>query len=352
MRQCVCQHGVLSLLTYAIQKLYECAEYIHWIRNHVVLSPLDRNFLSEVHDSARINWIQLNELARICGYANWFLITFINCHLILINTELLGDLLRQRPCETDGVESVVIVDNIPKVDPLRQEKLKTVIQKLFSTCGEIVNDFYPLDDEGNTKGYCFLEYKNPENAEEAVKNLNNHRLDRKFTFSVNLFTDFQKWVWFNIWMNSALAICICDNLSELALSPIYRFRYEHTPENWTVPTPQPYKVQNDLHTYLTEPDAYDQFCVAAETSPNCVQVQFWQNTVPEPTSLETRDVSKLYNDITVFSDGQWTRSNLWYPCIIWVTKCSRQVCVHDFPHKVTIDQKTKANIVEKRHRQQ
>lgn len=166
--------------------------------------------------------------------------------------------MQQRPCETDGVESVVIVDNIPKVDPSRQEKLKTVIHKLFSTCGEITNVFYPVDEEGNTKGYCFLEYKNAENAEEAVKTLNNHRLDRKFTFSVNLFTDFQK--------------------------------YEHTPENWTPPTPQPYKVQNDLYTFLTEPDAYDQYCVAAEAQNNGVQVQFWQNTLPEPTLLETREV--------------------------------------------------------------
>lgn len=107
-------------------------------------------------------------------------------------TELLGDILKQRPCETDGVESVVIVDNIPKVDATRQEKLKTVIHKLFSTCGEITNVFYPVDEEGNTKGYCFLEYKNAENAEEAVKTLNNHRLDRRYTFAVNLFTDFQK----------------------------------------------------------------------------------------------------------------------------------------------------------------
>lgn len=171
---------------------------------------------------------------------------------------MLGDLLKQRPSETDGVENVVIVDNIPKVDPSRQEKLKTVIQKLFSTCGEVTNTFYPLDEEGNTKGYCFLEYKNAENAEEAVKTLHNHRLDRKFTFAVNLFTDFQK--------------------------------YEHIPENWTPPTPQPYKVQSDLYTFLTEQDAYDQYCVAAEGPQNGVQVQFWQNTLPEPTTLETREV--------------------------------------------------------------
>lgn len=107
-------------------------------------------------------------------------------------TELLSDKLAQRPCETDGVESVVVVDNIPIVEPLRLEKLKSVIQKLFSTCGDIVNVVYPTDEEGKTKGYAFMEYKNATMAEEAVKTLNNHRLDKNHTFAVNLFTDFQK----------------------------------------------------------------------------------------------------------------------------------------------------------------
>lgn len=101
-------------------------------------------------------------------------------------------MLAQRPLETDGVESVVVVDNIPKVEPSRLEKLKSVIQKLFSHCGEIVNVVFPVDDEGKTKGYAFMEYKNGSMAEEAVKTLNNHRLDKNHTFSVNLFTDFQK----------------------------------------------------------------------------------------------------------------------------------------------------------------
>uniref|UniRef100_A0A0K8TT04 Eukaryotic translation initiation factor 3 subunit B n=1 Tax=Tabanus bromius TaxID=304241 RepID=A0A0K8TT04_TABBR len=172
--------------------------------------------------------------------------------------ELLGDLLKQKPCETDGVENVVVVDNIPIVEPSRLEKLKSVIEKLFSNFGgEIVSVFYPLDDDGNTKGYVFIEYKNSAIAEEIVKTLNNYRLDKNHTFAVNLFTDFQK--------------------------------YENIPEKWEVPTPQPYRIQNDLYNFLTEPEAFDQFCVACESTQNSVQVQFWQNTLPEPTELETRD---------------------------------------------------------------
>lgn len=111
---------------------------------------------------------------------------------MLIIAELLGDLLAKKPCENDGVESVVVVDNIPKVSPARQAKLRTVIEKLFATIGTINKEFYPVDENGDTKGYAFLEYKNQANAEEAVRVLNNHRLDKNYTFSVNLFTDFQK----------------------------------------------------------------------------------------------------------------------------------------------------------------
>lgn len=166
--------------------------------------------------------------------------------------ELLGDFMKKKPCETDGVENVVVVDNIPKVEPARQDKLKNIIEKLFSNAGEIVNVFYPKDAEGFTKGYCFLEYKNPLNAEEAVKAYGNHRLDKNHTFMVNLFTDFQK--------------------------------YENIPAVWEAPTPQPYEAQNDLYSFLTEPEAFDQYCVVVDSG-NFSMAQFWQNTQPEPTEL-------------------------------------------------------------------
>lgn len=97
-----------------------------------------------------------------------------------------------------GVENVVIIDNIPKIPPARLEKLNSIVRKLFSGCGTIVNVEYPTDEEGNTKGYAFLEYKDSSSAEKAVKILNNHRLDKAHTFSVNLFCDVWTWVNFLI----------------------------------------------------------------------------------------------------------------------------------------------------------
>jgi translation initiation factor 3 subunit B len=80
---------------------------------------------------------------------------FALIHLIPSSpVELLGDLLREKPQEADGIDSVVVVDNVPQVGPERLEKLKNVIHKIFSKFGKITNEFYPTVDgpEGLTKG--------------------------------------------------------------------------------------------------------------------------------------------------------------------------------------------------------
>lgn len=60
-------------------------------------------------------------------------------------------MLKDRPQEADGIDSVIVVDNVPQVGPDRLEKLKNVIHKIFSKFGKITNDFYP-EEEGKTKG--------------------------------------------------------------------------------------------------------------------------------------------------------------------------------------------------------
>lgn len=71
---------------------------------------------------------------------------------------MLGDLIRQRPKETDGVESIVVVDGVPQVGKDRLEKLINVLRKFFSKFGKITNEYFPLNADGSTKGYytCIL----------------------------------------------------------------------------------------------------------------------------------------------------------------------------------------------------
>lgn len=173
--------------------------------------------------------------------------------------ELLGDLLKQKPKETDGVESVIVVDGVPQVGPDRIEKLKSVINKIFIKFGTIVSDYYPVNENGHTKGYIFLEYSSPVNAAEAVKLTNFFKLDKQHTFQVNLFTDFNK--------------------------------YESISDKWEPPEPLAYEGQGDVHHYLLEPDAYDQFAVVLSQGQS---VQIWQNTQPDPTLVEDRHVIIIF----------------------------------------------------------
>ncbi|KAK2493774.1 hypothetical protein MC885_019640 [Smutsia gigantea] len=80
---------------------------------------------------------------------------------------------KDRPQEADGIDSVIVVDNVPQVGPDHLKKLKNVIHKIFSK-------------------YIFLEYASPAHASDAVKNADGYKLDKQHTFRVNLFTDFDK----------------------------------------------------------------------------------------------------------------------------------------------------------------
>ena len=65
--------------------------------------------------------------------------------------ELVGDILETRPKESDSLDTVIIVDNIPVVGPDRIDKLKNIIRKVFSKFGNVVNEYYPEKD-GKTTG--------------------------------------------------------------------------------------------------------------------------------------------------------------------------------------------------------
>lgn len=112
---------------------------------------------------------------------------------MLLPTELLGDLLKQKPKEIDGIESVIIVDNVPQVGPERLEKLQNIIRKIFSKFGTIVNECYPAKN-GATKGFIFIEYQNGVEAQKAVAAADGYKLDKQHVFSVSLMSDVNKWV--------------------------------------------------------------------------------------------------------------------------------------------------------------
>jgi len=98
--------------------------------------------------------------------------------------ELMPEIMKQQPNEADGVDSVIVVDGVPVVAGERVEKLKNVIRKIYSKFGKLVNEHYPVSEDGSTKGYIFLEFSSHANAVEAVKSTNNYKLD-KITHSLS-----------------------------------------------------------------------------------------------------------------------------------------------------------------------
>uniref|UniRef100_UPI00398E3F4D eukaryotic translation initiation factor 3 subunit B-like n=1 Tax=Pristiophorus japonicus TaxID=55135 RepID=UPI00398E3F4D len=166
--------------------------------------------------------------------------------------ELVGDILKDQPLEADGIDSVVVVDNVPQVGPDRLEKLRNVIQKIFSKFGKIANEFYPEAD-GKTKGYIFLEYSSPACAVDAVKNADGYKLDKQHTFRVNLFTDFDKYM----------------NISD----------------DWEIPEKQPFKDFGNLRYWIEDPDCRDQCSIIYESGDRTAIM--W-NDVKEPVVIEER----------------------------------------------------------------
>jgi len=171
----------------------------------------------------------------------------------ITDEDLMPEIMKQQPKESDGVDSVIVVDGVPVVSGERVEKLKNVIRKIYSKFGNLVNEHYPVEEDGRTKGYIFLEFSNHQNAVEAVKSTNNYKLDKQHTFLVNLFSDFDT--------------------------------FENISDEWEEPMPQEYKDQGNLCSWLLDVEAADQFSVIHKGGE---EVAIFSNYNPDPVEIQSR----------------------------------------------------------------
>ncbi|KAJ6829022.1 eukaryotic translation initiation factor 3 subunit B-like [Iris pallida] len=139
------------------------------------------------------------------------------------------------PLEHDaGVGNIVVVDNLPVVPPEKFEKLENVVRKIFSQIGAIKDGGFwmPVNpDTQRSLGYCFIEYNTPQEAELVKEKTNGYKLDKSHIFSVNLFSDFDK--------------------------------YMNIPDEWTPAEIVPYVPGENLQHWLTDEKARDQFVIRA-----------------------------------------------------------------------------------------
>ncbi|KAK9104755.1 hypothetical protein Scep_021599 [Stephania cephalantha] len=146
------------------------------------------------------------------------------------------DVLRdEEPMQFEsGFGNVIVVDNLPVVPPEKFAKLEGVISKIYGQIGTIKKNglWMPKNPENQKSvGYCFIEYTTPEEAELAREKTNGYKLDKSHIFIVNLFDDIDK--------------------------------YMKVPDKWAPPETKPYTPGENLHQWLMDEKARDQFVIRA-----------------------------------------------------------------------------------------
>ena len=148
----------------------------------------------------------------------------------------------------------------------------------------VINEHYPVNEKGETKGYCFLEFPNHRDAVEAVKTTNNYKLDKSHTFVVNLFSDFEK--------------------------------YENIPTEWEPPVEEPFVDHGSRKSHLLEPDACDQYALVYKGGE---EVAVHQNSVRgtgDPKEIQVR--------------SRWTETYVkWSPLGSYLATCHRMGKFHN-----------------------
>ncbi|KVI00575.1 hypothetical protein Ccrd_021176 [Cynara cardunculus var. scolymus] len=108
------------------------------------------------------------------------------------------DLNEEDSLEFDaGFGNIIVVDNLPVVPQEKFEKLEGVVRKIYSQIGVIKENglWMPVEeDTGKTRGYCFIEYNTPQEAELAKEKTNGYKLDRAHIFAVNMFDEIEKFM--------------------------------------------------------------------------------------------------------------------------------------------------------------
>ncbi|KAM0010303.1 putative transcription factor WD40-like family [Helianthus debilis subsp. tardiflorus] len=131
-----------------------------------------------------------------------------------------------------GFESIIVVDNLPVVPPKKFDKLEAVVRRKFSRFGVIKENglWMPVEeDTGKTRGYCFIEYNTPQEAELAKENTNGRNLGKEHILAVKMF----------------------DKIDKLM----------NVPDKWDPPETKPYTPLENLHHWLADEKGRDQLVI-------------------------------------------------------------------------------------------
>lgn len=108
-----------------------------------------------------------------------------------------SEIEKQFECNVnDNFGNILIIDQLPKVDVAKEEKLLAVLKKKVFTPvnANLVSDgiFMPKDEEGLGKGYGFFEFESVDQAVAAYGAIHNFRLDKQHTLYAIRFNEFER----------------------------------------------------------------------------------------------------------------------------------------------------------------
>lgn len=95
----------------------------------------------------------------------------------------------------EGLDAFVVIDGLPRVPEDSKQKLVKFLLRKLNTVGKTREEaiFMPMNDNGMSEGYAFVEYATPEQAIAATKSLHGTPLDKKHTLAVNKLTDIDRY---------------------------------------------------------------------------------------------------------------------------------------------------------------
>ncbi|KFA65064.1 hypothetical protein S40285_03110 [Stachybotrys chlorohalonatus IBT 40285] len=94
-----------------------------------------------------------------------------------------------------GYDSFVVIDGLPQVTEDQKPRLVKFLLKKLNTVGKTREDliYMPMDEDGNSLRFAFVEYSSPGEAATATRQLHNTPLDKKHTLRVNKMTDIERY---------------------------------------------------------------------------------------------------------------------------------------------------------------
>ena len=128
------------------------------------------------------------------------------------------------------INNVILIDNAPKVDSTKEEKLLSKIRQIFQNIEELSPEavYMPKNTDGVSKGFMFIEFSSDEKAKLAV-DLGNGTKFGSYILSMHLFADIEQ----------------CANAAEEFEPPVI-------PE---------FKPKDNLKSWLLDPKGRDQFAM-------------------------------------------------------------------------------------------